>query len=555
MDSEQLYLKDGKIHVKGRHGERWADFYDEEGRIGGGYRVRPVLKEQDGEVVVTHEVVNTASGAYFTSGTDFGFSVNQPAFRSAVSDRKEFIREGYRLWKYDPLGGIIVNLTTFFIMGRGITINYDSNVAEEVLKKFWKKNRMYLRAKQICDEGTAFGENYFKLKVHKREVRLGRKVLWRPGDVEVSIVDPLNVDAIEHAAGNVNNVYRYYLTYTGENDQEIQEKVPDISKFNPDVDDACILHVKFNSASNDVFGISDLVRVKEWLDNYQEFLRDGVVINKLYRSPCYDITIKDGTDDDILAAKRRYSGWKIGSNPVHNDKEEWNILEFTGVNASAEDSRRALLLIVAAGVGMPEYMLADGSNSNMATTQSQQLPAIKKFEDRQDTYKETYLEIFDFVLNMKYVFGSVEGLKPVLDFEGDPWWPGDINFPVIAQEDDSSVAETAISLKDAGLIAKSTAALRNGSSFDKELTRMAEDSEKLAKAYIETLKKVKAVSGINDETAKAIVRNCFPGFDDGSSNQEGQGKPGGADGQGGDKPSDRKPKAEPSGKSSTSKDD
>jgi hypothetical protein len=87
---------------------------------------------------------------------------------------------------------------------------------------------------------------------------------------------------------------------------------------------------------------------------------------------------------NVRRAIRRYQNWEIGANPVHNDKETWQILEFAGANVSQEAIRRALLLIVAAGAGLPEYMLADGSNSNLASSRSQQLPASKKFEAIQE---------------------------------------------------------------------------------------------------------------------------------------------------------------------------
>ncbi|KKK94059.1 hypothetical protein LCGC14_2686650, partial [marine sediment metagenome] len=114
------------------------------------------------------------------------------------------------------------------------------------------------------------------------------------------------------------------------------------------------------------FGSSDLLRVVEWIDNYKEYLRDSVIINKLYRSPMIDITIKDAGKSEVNRAIRRYSNFEIGSNPVHNDRESWKIMEFTGANVSQQEARRAILLMVAAGVGFPEFFFGDGSNSNLA---------------------------------------------------------------------------------------------------------------------------------------------------------------------------------------------
>ena len=226
----------------------------------------------------------------------------------------------------------------------------------------------------------------------------------------------------------------------------------------------------------DAFGHSDLIRIKEWLDNYQEYLRDGVIINKLYRSPCFDISIKDAGQDEIDAAAARYRNWQIGSNPVHNDNEVWQVLEFTGPNTSSESARRALLLIVAAGVGFAEYMLADGANANLASSKSQQLPVIKKFEDRQDIYAYHLQKIFQFALYIKASVGYDSKLDLQYDQEGDFMpFEGTIEFPTIAQEKDVEVAQTNEKAILGGYMSLRTACSRLGLNYDREMAQLQND--------------------------------------------------------------------------------
>ena len=503
---------DGKIHVEDRFGNRIGTGEPgDNDYFGGGYKIRPSLKKiENGDYEVIQEIVSTASGGIFYDNRTGVGTYGQFAIRPAINTRDEFLDEGYRLWKYDPLGGTIVNLTTYFVMGRGITINYNNPVANDILKKFWCKNFMPVRIKKICNEGVAFGDNFIGLRVIKNDIRKNGKILWHRGDVQVVIYDSKVVRGIEHAADNVHDVYNYILSYSGEKGEIIEKIIPDITKFDSKRDQECILHIKFNDASNDAFGLSDLIRVKEWLDNYQDYLKDGVIINKLYRSPCYDITITDGGPEDIEKAIARYSGWKIGSNAVHNDKEKWEILEFSGANVSQEDNRRAILLMIAAGTGYPEYMLADGSNSNLASTKSQQLPAIKKFEDRQDIYQEYLALIFDFVLDMKLAFGDFIGEKPTpeIDFEGDRIWRGEINFPEIAREEDSVVATYTTTLVEAGLMSRSSAILKNNLDFKEEMARMVNESIELAKS-ISTAKAAMKASGLKDDIINEIVNKTF----------------------------------------------
>lgn len=512
MKNNRMYFDElGKIKIEGPHGERSSSDPTDSDFVGGGYKIVPVLKKEGDEYSLSQEIVNTAAGAWFSDNRSISiYGIGNQNFKTPISERMTLLDECYRLWKYDPLGGIIINLTTFFVLGRGITVNYKSEINNKYLKKFWEKNSMDIKSKTICDESTAYGENFIVLKVHKKDIIQNKKIKWRAGDVEVYALDPKVIDAIEHTAENVNDVIKYHVSYVGENDMEIRKEINDISRFNPEIDTECIIHVKFNASNSDAFGSSDLVRIKEWLDNYQDFLRDGVIINKLYRSPCYDITIKDGDDADILAAQRRYSNWRIGSNPVHNDKEEWKVLEFTGANVSQENSRRALLLIIAAGVGLPEYMLADGSNANLASTKSQQLPAIKRFEDYQDKFICLFKKIFGHVLEMKFLFGKGQKPTPEIDFEGDSTWPGEIKLPEIVTENDSVVAEYTGKLVEKGMISKSSALTKNGMNYDNEIERIQKDFDKSIVLYQKIYADLK-LKGLTENEAKIVaISIVFP---------------------------------------------
>jgi len=513
MKNDFYIAEDGKIHVKSESGRTASVDPSDSDFVGGGYKIIPKLVlADDGSYEVSKEIVNTCAGYYFSDNRSIShYGIGNQNFRTAPYERKELLDECYRLWKYDPIGGIIVNLTTYFVFGRGITINYPDPENVQILKKFWKKNQMEKKAKSICDEGTAFGENYILLKVFKEDVKRGGKYIYRSGDVKLSTIDPKNIDAIEHSADDVNDVVYYHISYEGENSTEVKKKVKDFSRFDSSVDTECIFHLKFNCAMSDAFGLSDLVRIKEWLDNYQDFLRDSVIINKLYRSPSYDITIKDGDEADIARAAARYAGWKIGSNPIHNDKETWEILEFTGSNVSQENSRRALLLIVAAGVGMPEYMLADGSNANLASTKSQQLPAIKRFEDYQDRYSELYVSIFNFVLEMKLIFGKGK-VKPHFekDFEGDYDWKGTVSLPEIVTENDSAIAEYTSKLVEKGLSSKSSALMRNGMNYSDELAKIRKENDESIEVLKDLIEKLKT-AGLEDSEARAVaISVVFP---------------------------------------------
>lgn len=447
---------------------------DDSDYVGGGYRLgRVATKKIDGVETEVREILTLAAGGKVSSQIE-----GAPVPFRKPKNRKEALARGHDLWKYDPLGGSIVSQTTTFTFGAGLRIKAAGRELE-VLRKFWRRNNLDVVSKMMSDEATPYGENFAKLVVHLEDVedpaRPGRP-LWRRGQVEFVPISPEIIYGIDHNPSNVDDVKEYVLRYRASEDDRkaptITERVPPIEKVglaSAEGSVAGMVHLKFNAGTGDVFGHSELLRVEEWLENYKEFLRDGVIINKLYRSPCYDITIKDADDAEIRRAIRRYEGWQIGANPVHNDKEKWDVLEFAGANVSQEHTRRAIILMIAAGVQFPEYFFADASNSNLASSKSQQLPAVKKFENRQQTYKSFWERIFRFVLDAARDVGGVGGLEPEIDFEGDPVWKVEAQFPPIILERDLEVAQANQIALGAKYMSPQSAAARSGLDYDQEL--------------------------------------------------------------------------------------
>jgi hypothetical protein len=423
------------------------------------------------------------------------------AARLPSAERKELLDEGYRLWKYDALGGTIVSMTTYFVLGRGVTFSFDDEQAQFYAKKFYKKNGLEIKLRSATDESVAFGDIFMWLRPHRSEVRRGSKAIWRIGDTQVTFVDPANIHSIESADEDPSDPHNYLYEYVDGGQMHHSLTIPDISKYDVENDsegNGCMLHVKFNAGNMDPFGHSDLLRVKEWLDNYQEYLRDGVIINKLYRSPCFDISIADGTPDEVNAAIARYGSWTIGSNPVHTDREVWQVLEFTGPNTSSENSRRSLLLIIAAGVGFAEYMLADGANANLASSKSQQLPVIKKFEDRQDILAFYLMKVFQFALETKAKIATNSGLTIETDQEGDMVpFEGHVKFPTIAEERDVEVAQTNQVALEAHYMSPRTAAGRLGLDYGREVEIMLKD-----KQFFDKLKEAGIISDPTEDAIK-----------------------------------------------------
>jgi hypothetical protein len=63
------------------------------------------------------------------------------------------------------------------------------------------------------------------------------------------------------------------------------------------------------------------------------------------------------------------------------------------------DDGRALRLLIAAGAGIPEHYLAEGGNANRATAAEMGLPAIKRFQRRQEYFRQVLVRIVSRVID------------------------------------------------------------------------------------------------------------------------------------------------------------
>ncbi|KKK82259.1 hypothetical protein LCGC14_2805170, partial [marine sediment metagenome] len=111
---------------------RAGDYREAELKLPAGLRIGRKMVFNDEDVF---EIITESSGGSFNS------IVKAPKPFRPPKDRKEAIDIGYRLFKWDPLGGLICKVTTFFVFGKGMQI-VAPDMSEKVINKFWIKNNL-----------------------------------------------------------------------------------------------------------------------------------------------------------------------------------------------------------------------------------------------------------------------------------------------------------------------------------------------------------------------------------------------------------------------------
>lgn len=170
--------------------------------------------------------------------------------------------------------------------------------------------------------------------------------------------------------------------------------------------DRPVYHVRIGGFSNWKFGISEIYDAIDWAAAYKSFLEDWASIVRAYRKFAFQLNTPGGSKA-VAAAKARLNtasadGTVVnpppiaGSTFIASEGVRLEPVRTSGATVSADDGRR-LLLMVAASIGLPETFFGDASVGTLATAKSLDRPTELMMEDRQQLWRDVFLNIFNFV--------------------------------------------------------------------------------------------------------------------------------------------------------------
>ena len=243
---------------------------------------------------------------------------------------------------------------------------------------FWHDpdNRMDERAYSLLTELSLYGEQFVRFFV---DPLTGRTVVRQ--------LDPLYVTEIETDAEDLERPLRY--RYVPPDPVLAASNGATIPIDGTWVPAAEVEAFAVNKVSHALRGRSDLATLLPWLRRYQEWLTDRVRINRYKGAFLYDVTLAGATRAD-LERKRGEMATAPASGTVlfHNESEQWRAVNPQIGADDVTDDGRALKLMIAAGAGGPEHFLGEGGHVNRATAAEMGLPALKRFQRRQEYMRQ-----------------------------------------------------------------------------------------------------------------------------------------------------------------------
>ena len=356
----------------------------------------------------------------------------------------EIHNQCYEAYNANPLAFSIIEMTTSFVLGEGLTVSAHNARVQQVLDEFWHQpeNRMDERVYSLCTELSLYGEQFIHFFVNEYD-----------GSVTIRQIDPSLIDQIETDPEDVETPLRYHrrpirqtMSAASGDPVPFEPGRPEDTEGEWFAANSEVVHIAINKVSNAKRGKSDLATLLPWLRRYKDWLTDRVRINKFKAAFLWDVSLMGADKKTIDRKKMEYTyPPEPGSVIIHNEAEKWSAVEphIQANDASADG--RAIKLMVAAGSSLPEHYLADGDNGNRATAAEMSLPTLLKFKRRQRVVKYMLHIILDRVIREAQRAGR---LGPRIDTGYE------ITFPEIDSGEHQTLAHSAYYLVQALTSAK-----------------------------------------------------------------------------------------------------
>jgi len=353
--------------------------------------------------------------------------------------RDVLLDECLEAWRSNPLARRIVELTSQYVVGSGLSLACQHAPTHSFIQAFWHQplNRMDVRTIEMCDELTRSGNLFILLTTDSA------------GMSYLRVVPASNISAIEAEPNDVEQSRRFIGKSTLPGEDPVVYAAYDAERDTPDGQGhfaPLMLHYAINRPAGAQWGEADLAPLLRWLGRYSAWLEDRVRLNRFRNAFLYVIKAKF-----INESARRKRQLELAGNPplpgsilVTDESEEWSVLSPKLEALDASTDGLAIKKMIAAGAGVPLHFLAEPESSTRTTAEAAGGPTYRRFEQRQHFF--TWM--------VRDLLGAVVMRRSLVDRAVDP-------------QAEIRVSGADISARDN--VALSLAAVNAGSLFEKLL--------------------------------------------------------------------------------------
>lgn len=306
-------------------------------------------------------------------------------------DRSDILEQSLKAWRINPLARRIVELTSQYVVGGGLTINCKDAKASGFFGEFWnhRLNRMPVRVSEMCDELTRTGNLFVILTTDAAGMSYVRllpashidEIISKPNDVEQPLLFKVKAD-LENLS---------------------PEPLPAYDPLNDDPTKAVVLQYAINRPAGAQWGEPDLAPLLVWLSRYSNWLQDRARLNRYRNAFLYIVQAKFASEAQRVQRQNALNANppKPGSILVADDTESWKVIHPRLDSSNAEKDGLALKKMIAGGCGLPLHFLAEPESATRTTADAAGGPTFRRFEQRQQYFLWMIEDILRVVLNRR----------------------------------------------------------------------------------------------------------------------------------------------------------
>lgn len=327
----------------------------------------------------THAWLSAESEAAFTLGAQgAGESLSERSY----GERSLTLEQALEAWRVNPLARRLVELTTQYTVGGGLTVTCRHAPTQRFVDELWRHplNGMDARVMAWCDELTRSGNLFVLLSSdasgmsYLRAVPAGEiaEIRTRPNDVEQELAYQ------PRQSWQAGAPESDWPAYDALNDAPGAD-----GRFAP-----VMLHYAINRPVGCLWGESDLAPLLRWLSRYANWLEDRARLNRFRTAFLYVVKARFASESERLARQQRLNAAPPGPGSilVSDESESWEVIAPQLESADANADGLALKKMIAAGAGVPLHFLAEPESSTRTTAEAAGGPTYRRFEQRQELF-------------------------------------------------------------------------------------------------------------------------------------------------------------------------
>lgn len=361
----------------------------------------------------------------------------------------------------NPLVKRAVQISSYYVFGRGVEIQSDNEPANVVIQEFLQQPEnmkelghtgLVKKEESLHTDGNLFFVFFTDKQNGQTTVRMIPAL-----EIQQIVCDPDDSSKPRYYQRQWNSMV--FNESTGMVEPQWEECwYPDVDWY-PDVRptviankpvmwDTPVIHEKIGQIAGWVFGVPDVYAMLDWARAYKSFLEDWATIQKALARFSWNIKTQGGPA--AISNFQAFLGTTVGNtgnllperNPppvtgsgfVSGPGNELTPIKTAGTQTGPEEGRR-ILLMVAAAAGLPETFFGDASTGSLATAKSLDRPTELKFIEAQQRWKMLLQRILRYVLKRSKIApgGSLREATDVPD-ESDKI-PINVIFPSVLEHD------------------------------------------------------------------------------------------------------------------------